>query len=178
MIHCYFADAFGKFVGRLARYGDDFHAEAEGQACHALSYMSQADDTHRLARQFTQWFVPIAEVGACAPATVSVLAGELIDVVGHVEQQGDHMLCHAHGAIGWNVGHNHAPLACGHEVDVVVAGGQLADVLQLRELHDELAGETYFVHKHGFSLQRTLHDQFLRCTVIDGKVSQLLQLLP
>lgn len=91
--------------------------------------------------------VEVVDVRFVAPAVVAVFACVVVNASYYVEEVCDDELCHAVGAVGGDVCYYDAALFCCVEVNDVVAGGEDADVAELRELcylfraEDDLIGK-------------------------------------
>ena len=129
---------------------------------HGRADVSQADDAQRLACQFWQGSVPVAEVGFAAPDALARSFGVVGHVVGDVEDVGKHHLRHRVGAVGGYVGDDDAMLASCHNVDDVESCSQYADILQAWKLAEQYIVESHLVGEDDLSLFGPFHD-FLAC---------------
>ena len=121
---------------------------------------SETDQSHRQSGQFHQRKIPVAEIGASAPAPLGDPAGVIGHVQREIQQMGeDHLHDRWRGIVG-HVADRDAPLARGGNVDNVVARGRHADVPQPRQPGDGFPRNLDLVGQNDVGLGRA-GDQLL-----------------
>ena len=140
--------------------------------------MPQSHDAEGLACQLCDGGVPIAEVGAGAPAAFAVEGCIVLRAVRDGEQMGKHHLGHALRAVGGNVGDDDAMLAGSLHVHHVIARRQHADIFQQRQLLDLLPPQAHLVRQHHLRLLRPQDGLLGLRAVIDRHCAKSLEGLP
>ena len=146
----------------------NLHAKRPPNTCHSPADGAVANQTQREAVQFHQGLFPVTKIRACTPITgthAGIVQGRLR---GELKNQGKGHLRDGFGAVTGNVGHRNASGRRGGGVDHIVASGQDADILQLRQHPDDLGGYEGFVGKHNLRLSRTVRHRRRRCTIVYG----------
>ena len=78
--------------------------------------------------------------------------------IGDVENMGKRYLRHTLGAVGWDIGHRNAKLAGSLQVNSVVAGGEYADIFQLRQLLEQFGVHEHLIGQYDFRITDTTDD--------------------
>ena len=172
------ADPLGQVAAVPAGAGGDVHAHGVGDVRHALPDVAEPDDADGLFGQLDERRVPVAEVALSAPLALPHGPGIVVGPGGDVQQECEDVLCDAVGAVSRDVADDDAPLTGGLEVDVVVAGRQLADILQAGQLVEHFARDAHFVDQDAVGLPGTFHHLLLAGMVVDGTVGERLHRLP
>ena len=156
----------------------DTHAEGAGDAGDGAADGAVADDAERLAVEFGDGVVPVAEVGAAGPAAFVDPGAVRFDVVRVREDVGEDHLGDGGRAVGGDVAHGDAALARGVEVHGVHAGGEQADVAALGELGDHGGAQDGLVGDDDLGVAGAFDDEVRGRAVVERAVAQRLEFAP
>ena len=129
----------------MAPVSDHAHAQRGSDLCHGPANAAQANDAHRLPREFHQRIAPEAEIRALRPFALAHQATVLAHVQAQLQQQRDGHLRHGIGAVSGHIAHGNAPLPRRFHIHNVHTRGQHADKAQLLRGLDRLPVEHHLV---------------------------------
>src|SRR5262249_36841408 len=134
-----------RFFAMVRVVGDDAHAEGVGDGADLAADAAESDDAHNLSSELDQGRFPEAPVGAAGPLAGADGVGMQLDILAELEEEGEDELRHRSSAVGGDVRDGDAALFRGLDIDDVVAGGEDADVAELWELGEDIAGKRRLV---------------------------------
>ena len=167
-----------QLFGLLAGKGLHVHAKGQGYQGYSLSDIPQSDDSHRLASQFGQLRVPVAEVRILAPSAIAVQLGIVLRAVSYRQQVGKHHLCYAHSAVGRDIGHDNLSRLGSLDVDNIIPCGQHTDVAQPWQVFHHLAADDNLVGQHDVGVGGSRYGFFWPCAVVNDYLAEFLQRFP
>ena len=135
-------------------------------------------DAHGLPLQFHERRLPERPVGVARPFAGAHGVGVELHVVAQLQQQGEDELRHRGGPVGGDVGDDNSLPPRRVDVDHVVAGGQDADVFQVRQARQRVRGERRLVGEHGGGAASARGDLGGGRAVVDHDLAELAQGVP
>ena len=133
LVERYGTHPFGKLRLRFGSIGCHLHPETECNGRSRRSGMAETYHPDCLAREFEKRIVPETKVPVAHPASGMYLFGMVLHLHRDVQNMCKGELRHRSGTVGGNVRHDDSAVAGGLQVDIVVAGGEDADVFEFRE---------------------------------------------